>query len=257
MSWLDSLENRFGRFAIPGLVRILVGFNGLVFLLQYINPGFVEALALDGRLVMAGQYWRLFTWLFVPVSLHPIWIIFALMFYWMMGEGLEEAWGSFRVNLYFLIGMVGTTVVAFVLGGTHTNEMLYLSLLFAFATLYPNFTILFMFILPIRIWWLAAFFGVMVGVQFFSGGWATRITTLFLLANYLLFFGPGFLRRTRERGEIAARRERFEDSLPDNAEPMHRCTVCGRTDHSDPYLEFRVGADGADYCAEHLPAPRR
>ncbi len=257
MSWLDTLESRFGRFAIPGLVRALVGLNALVFLLQYINPEFVKALVLDPGLIRSGQVWRLFTWLFVPLEVSPLWILFALMFYWMMGDGIEEAWGAFRVNLFFLIGMVATTIVAFVFGSAHTNSMLYLSLLFAFATLYPNFTILFMLILPIRIWWLAAASAVMVGVWFLSGGWADRITILLLFGNYLLFFGPGFLKHTQHRAQTAVRREQFESALPDQSEPMHRCAVCGRTEQTDRYLEFRVGADGADYCADHLPVTKR
>jgi len=247
------LENRFGRFAIHGLVRILVGFNALVYALKWLNPSFVELLVLDRDLVLSGQVWRLVTWLFIPFDAHPIFILFVLMFYWTMGEGLEEAWGSFRVNLYFLIGAIGTTAVAFFFGGAHTNSMLYLSLLFAFATLFPDFTILLFFILPVKIWWVAAFSAVMTGVFFLSAGWADRFAVLLLLGNYLLFFGPGFIRHTRERSQVAARRERFEDSLPDESEPMHRCTVCGRTDRSDPHLEFRVGGDGNDYCAEHLP----
>jgi hypothetical protein len=36
---------------------------------------------------------------------------------------------------------------------------------------------------------------------------------------------------------------------------FHRCTSCGRTEHDDPHLEFRVCTDcsgGQEYCRDHL-----
>ena len=33
--------------------------------------------------------------------------------------------------------------------------------------------------------------------------------------------------------------------------PLHYCAVCGRTDVNYPDLDFRVGANGLDYCANH------
>ena len=32
------------------------------------------------------------------------------------------------------------------------------------------------------------------------------------------------------------------------------CATCDRTEHDDPDLEFRVAADGEEYCKEHLPS---
>ena len=40
MSLLDSLERRFGRFALPGLIRIVVALTALVYLLTFLNPEF-------------------------------------------------------------------------------------------------------------------------------------------------------------------------------------------------------------------------
>jgi hypothetical protein len=36
--------------------------------------------------------------------------------------------------------------------------------------------------------------------------------------------------------------------------PLHRCVVCGKSEQSDPDLEFRVAGNGNDYCSRHLPA---
>jgi len=34
---------------------------------------------------------------------------------------------------------------------------------------------------------------------------------------------------------------------------VHRCSQCGRTEVSHVELDFRVAADGEEYCTEHLP----
>lgn len=41
---------------------------------------------------------------------------------------------------------------------------------------------------------------------------------------------------------------------PVGSEALHRCVVCGETEESNPALEFRVAADGLDYCQQHRPS---
>ena len=77
MALLDSLERRFGRFAIPGLIRIVAGFNALVFVLARLNPEFVRMLDLNRGAILHGQVWRLVTYIFIPTTDSPFWIIFA------------------------------------------------------------------------------------------------------------------------------------------------------------------------------------
>ena len=40
VNWLDKLERRIGFIAIPGLIRIVVGFTALVFILVRLQPEF-------------------------------------------------------------------------------------------------------------------------------------------------------------------------------------------------------------------------
>ena len=54
MTLLDKLERRFGFLAIPGLIRIVIGFTVLVYLLVYLNRGFESYLALDPVLIRQG-----------------------------------------------------------------------------------------------------------------------------------------------------------------------------------------------------------
>jgi hypothetical protein len=268
MAWIDRLEHRFGRFAIPGLIRIVVIFYALVFILLRLNPYFYEALTLEPAKILRGEVWRLVSYIFIPhigggpvailsgSALDYLWAIFALMFLWMMGESLE-AWGSFRLNLYYFTGMIGATIAAFFLGGESTGIYLQLSILFAFATLFPNHTILFMLIIPLQMKWVGwiAFAG--VALTFLGASAGAKAAILICLGNYLLFLGPEILRNRKNSVEIAVRRHRFESNKQSEDEPLHRCVICGRTDQSDPDLEFRVGSDGEDYCMEHLDSPEK
>src|SRR6266478_3047794 len=155
MSFLDKLERRLGFIAIPGLIRAIVTLNVLVFILVYLNKGFDSYLALDIGRIRVGEVWRLVTYIFVPQMSHPLLVLIALWFLWFIGDGLERAWGAFRLTLYFLVGMIGTTVAAFFFGSDFSNSMLFSSLFFAFARFYPDVVIYILFILPVKIKWLA------------------------------------------------------------------------------------------------------
>ena len=138
MALLDKLERRFGFLGIPGLIRIVIGFTALVYVLVYLNRGFESFLTLDPALILRGQVWRLVTYIFIPQTFSPLWVLLALWFLWFIGEGLERAWGSFRLTLYFVVGMIGTTIAAFLFGSNFSNGMFITSLFFAFARFYPD-----------------------------------------------------------------------------------------------------------------------
>lgn len=253
MSWLDRLERRFGFLAIPGLTRILVGFAALVFGLAWLAPGFTSMLDLDPERIRHGQIWRLITYIFIPQTLSPLWLLFALWFLWWIGEGLERAWGPFRLTLYFAVGMLGTTAAAFLFGSNFSNSMLISSLFFAFARFYPDEVIYVLFILPVRIKWVAWVSAAFLLFGFFANSNAYRASLVVALANYLIFFGPELIYQARHRQEVSTRRRRFELQSRSEAEPLHKCAVCGATELTDPNLDFRVARDGEEYCVPHLP----
>ena len=58
-------------------------------------------LSLDRSFLLRGQVWRLVTFLFLPPSSSPLWILFNLYFYCLLGRGLEQQWGVFRFNPVF------------------------------------------------------------------------------------------------------------------------------------------------------------
>ncbi|MEI8234013.1 MAG: rhomboid family intramembrane serine protease [Verrucomicrobiota bacterium] len=253
MNLIDSLERRFGRFAIPGLVRMIVLLNALVFLCSKFNPAFLLYLDLDQAAVRHGEFWRLVTYILIPQTSSYLWILFALWFLWMIGDGLESVWGAFRLNLFYLIGMMGTTAAAFLFGAEFSNSMLNFSLFFAFAWFFPDTEVYVLGILPLRIKWLAYAMAALLLVQFAAGSAALKMAMVASLANYLLFFGPEIVARLRQRRAVGQRRQKFEQAAQPEEEPLHLCAVCHRSDLSNPELEFRVARDGNDYCMEHLP----
>src|SRR5438552_6165122 len=252
MSWLDRLERRFGFLAVPGLVRIVIGFTALVWALMWLNPNLRFALDLDPARIRHGELWRLVTYIFIPQT-PSLWVVLALWFLWFIGEGLERAWGSFRLTLYFLLGMIGTTAAALFFGSNFSNAMLIASLFYAFARFYPDEVIYVLFILPVKIKWVAWVSAAFLLLGFFVNSNSYRMATVAALGNYLIFFGPEIVYEVRHRHEVSSRRRRFEVQSRSETEPLHKCAVCGATELSDPNLDFRVARDGEEYCVAHLP----
>jgi hypothetical protein len=162
--------------------------------------------------------------------------------------------GAFQFTLYFVIGMIGTTIAAFFFGSNFSNAMLMSSLFFAFARFYPEEMIYILFILPVRIKWLAWIYAAFLILGFFTGSNSYRAALVAAFANYLIFFGPELVQAVRHRRGVTERRRRFEVQSKPDTESLHKCAVCGRTEVTDPDLDFRVSSDGHEYCMAHLPS---
>jgi hypothetical protein len=254
---LNTLEKTLGRFAVTGLIRYVVALNALVFILGLLAPDYISMLTLNRDAIAAGQVWRLVSWIFIPNTFSLLWVLFYLMFTWWMGDLIESTWGTFRLNLYYFTGYLGCTAAALLFGHSFGNVALNTSLLFAAGTIAPELQIMLFGIVPLRLKWVAMFSAVLLGLSLITGDWGARASIAVAYINYLLFFGPVFFRRSAESRQVAARRARFEIARRPDAETLHRCATCGRTEVSNPELDFRVSADGHEYCTPHLPARPR
>jgi hypothetical protein len=257
MHWIDRAEAKFGHLAIPGLLRYVAALNALCFVLIKLNPEFMSFLYLNPALVMQGEIWRLVTYIFIPVigGIFPDWLaaaMYILYFIW-IGDGLDQAMGSFRLNLFYLLGMLGTTIAAFIANADQSGFLLNTSLLFAFARFYPDLTIYIFFVLPVKVKWMAWISAAFVLLAFLSGSWGYRAAVIAALGNFFIFFGRDIVHEARHRQEVSSRRRRFEQATASNEEALHQCTVCKRTEVTAPDLDFRVARDGEEYCTEHLP----
>lgn len=225
----------------------------------------------------------------------PFFGIISLLFYYWCGNILDQYWGSLRFNLYYLFAMLLTDLTGILVSLAITAELgtvgtfftmvlgfgfagyINMSLLLAVATVIPEEQIRIWFVIPAKMKWLAWLdIGVtlyqlirgLFNLLHFGGGIALYLTLLIPLApivNYLLFFGkqtagilPDFLRfhpkhkswkqQTNARG-VYVNTPRVRDNA------RFRCTVCGRTELTNPGLEFRYCSKCAGYrcyCEDHI-----
>ena len=200
---LNKLERKFGKYAIPNLMTILVFGMALVFLLDTFtsaNPSYEYTLSsllyFDWELIKQGQIWRILTFLFMPEGSSPLFIIFELYFYWMIGKSLENQWGCFRFNVFYFIGAIGSALSG-IFTGYATNEYLNLSMFLAFATLFPDFQVLLFFFIPIKMKFLGMLSGAGLLVMLILFPWVYKIAILVSMLNFILFFGKDFYDRIR------------------------------------------------------------
>jgi len=255
LPWLDRLERRFGRYAIPNLTLALVAGQVLVFFAAQFGgrPDIIDLLRLFPARVYAGQIWRLVTFVFVPPRLNYLLAFFVWYLFYVMGTALERQWGLFRYNVFLLIGAMATAAVAFLTPVfPASNVFLQVSVFLAFAFLYPDFVLYLFFVLPIKIKWLALLTWLGYLYAAVVGDWPVRLQVVASVANFFVFFGGEIFDRARHKQRHAvweARQNRAKKR------PLHQCRVCGITNLTHPKMQFRYCTKCAGtccYCSEHL-----
>jgi hypothetical protein len=225
---LARLERRLGRFAIPNLILYVVGGMALVWALSFARPEFVGRLTLDIDAVRRGEAWRLVTFLFIPTQFSPMWVMINLYFTWWIGASLEQQWGAFKFNVFYLLGALGTIGAAVIAGGS-SNLFLDWSMFLAFATLFPDVTIYIFFVLPMRVKWVGLLAAAGLAYMFGISGWAVRAAIVAAMVNYTLFFAghwAEFLKSRALQSKQAARRVELQGgSKP--AFGQRVCAICG------------------------------
>ncbi|MBS4023746.1 MAG: hypothetical protein KGZ79_15225 [Dethiobacter sp.] len=211
MKWLNKLERKYGRFGIPNLMQFIVLGNALVYLLINLDPSrqLIYTLGLHPVLVLRGQLWRLVTFIFIPPTLSILWVFFALYFYYMVGTGLEQEWGKFKFNVYYLMGMLGTILASFLTGSFATGLYLNLSLFLAFAQIYPEFQIHLFMVIPVKVKYLAWLNWGIIAYTLLFGMMGTKVLALVPVVNYLIFFGNDIIKDLNRRKQVQQNRKRF------------------------------------------------
>ena len=174
------------------------------------------------------------------------------------------------------LGLVGTMLNMVM--GLGFASYINMSLLLAVATILPDEQVRICFVLPVKMKWLAwldlgiTLYGLIRGLfDLLRSGpnpvalYLSLLLPLVPIVNYLLFFGkqaagilPDFLRyhpkrkswkrQTKSRG-VYVNTPRAQDGA------RFRCTVCGRTELTNPGLEFRYCSKCAGYrcyCQDHI-----
>lgn len=191
-NWLNRLERRYGRFGIPNLTNILVGGQILVLAIElFVNQTVSVWLALSRYFLLRGQIWRIITFAFIPSYGGSILsAVLGIYFTWFIGTALEQEWGDFRYTVYLLSGMLGTVLACLLTGVTGSTYCLSLSLLLAFAFLYPEMQVLLFFVIPIRVKYFGLFAGAMWVFSFLSASFSGKLNYLLSMLGFLVFFAP-------------------------------------------------------------------
>ena len=183
---LSRGERRFGRyFGIPKLMMILCIGMGVTYVAMF-----------DREAIFHGQIWRLVSFIFMPPSSSPVFLLISLMFYWYLGTSLQNTWGTFRFTVYYLCGMLGA-ILAGLITGYATNTYLNLSLFLACAVLFPE-TEVNLIIIPVKMKWLALVYLLPVVQQLLTSNLWGILALVMSLLNVILFFYGDLIQRIRD-----------------------------------------------------------
>lgn len=305
---MKKLKQRFARFCfqnrdkgIPNLMLYICLGTGLVTLFSMINGGNVlySLLCFDKVAILNGQVWRLFSWLLTEqLGSNPLLSLIFLYFFYRLGNAVERSIGTLKFNLFYLVGVVMMALFAMLFCPTEPvlidgmlippeffasyfyGDMAYylhLSMVLAFATMYPDSQFLIFFIIPVKAWVIALVDLFLITISVFNMCVPTMVFPhclfpLIGLLNYFIFFGSDMSNLLPLSWRVKLQRKRKKTSNPQSRGPRvvqftppqrqeakpaytHRCTVCGRTDISNPELEFRYCSRCSGYhcyCQDHI-----
>ena len=281
---MKNLRNRFDRFCfnhrdkgISNLMLYIALGNALVYLMSLIDRTntLYYILCFDRQAILQGQVWRLLTYALTFDSGNILYTAIALICYYSLGRAIENAWGTLKFNLFYLTGILMMDIYCMIFGGYATADYLNLSLFLAYATMYPDAQFLLLFIIPVKAWIFALLDLALVVIGLLGNPFPYNLFSVISLANYFLFFGKDVLNVVPVSWRMNTRRLFKKGSPKQKAKTIpypnagsyqatvatpkapytHKCTVCGRTDLTNPELEFRYCSRCKGYfcyCQDHI-----
>ena len=164
-------------------VYILLFLNVAFFLLEYQDAAkYARLFSFNKDGVLSGQIWRLFTYQFTQSGQgwflfpKPLVLFFTLLLLYIMGSALEDEWGTWPFLTFFGVSTLASAVAAGYLGipllGSYFVNF---SLLFAYATTFPQQTFYLFGVVPVRFRWIAYVAALLLIAGVFAGVWFMRI----------------------------------------------------------------------------------
>ncbi|HIG85403.1 MAG TPA: hypothetical protein EYG40_00330 [Verrucomicrobia bacterium] len=271
MPLVDRLERRFGWIAVPGIVKIIMGLQALVWLLCSVrgDEALLFKILLHKESILNGEVWRLVSFVIMPPvapgSNGIIFMLFAVLFSIFLGNMLESIWGTFKLTLYLLSGVVCMVVAEFLIPIPPESLvfmrsfLLIESILFACAVYNPHYTVRLFGIIPVKLFWIALFSGGILVVDAINSP-LLGLSIIISLGNFIVVFVPGMKRSLQMRAQVTVRRNKFDAAKVSENESLHLCASCGKTENDDNDLIFRVADSGEEYCENcrgknALPSP--
>ena len=277
--------NSFERFCfkhrdkgIPNLMLYISLGCALVYLMTQFtqNALLYDLLVFSRAKILEGQVWRLISYPLTFYNSNILLMAISLFCYYSLGRAMENIWGTLKFNLFYLCGIVMMDIYCMIFGGQANVTYLNLSLFLSYATLYPNSQFLLFYIIPVKAWIFALFDLALVVYSLLANPFPYNLFSVISLANYFLFFGKDVLnvipvswrvnaRRLFRKGTSAPKKAKvipfpnagsYEATTARPEAPYtHKCTVCGRTDATNPELEFRYCSRCSGYycyCQDHI-----
>ena len=199
--------------------------------------------------IKSGQIWRLFTPMFLHFGYSHI--IFNMYWLWILGSLLEIRYRPLKYLLLVLGVALASNLTQAIISGTNFGGMSGVNYgLFGYIFLHmkfhptPYFRLEKQTIFLMLVWLVICFSGAAGPVA----NWAH-------LLGFLTGAIVGFTNAMMAGGaKTIKRRSEFKRAISAaKVNALHQCAVCGITEKDDAYIEFRVLADGSEYCEKHLP----
>lgn len=276
MKKLNQAIDRFcilhPRFGVPNLILYVVVANVAVYLLdRFSNASLSNLLYFSLDAVMRGQIWRLVAFVLIPDAGGPLSLLISCYFYYWIGTTLERRWGTAKFSCYYLGGMVltllGTVLASLAVGASvplYGASYVNFAMFLAFAAMWPDAQVLLFFIIPIKIKYLAyldlAFFAWNIVRYLIAGAWYFAVIPIMALLNFVIFFLPELqtllgLRTVQARQTVRQRAAQTKREAQSANAGLRTCAVCGRTNQTNPELDFRYCSRCAGYrcfCSDHI-----
>ena len=258
---------------IPNLMLYIVLGNAVVYLISAMagNYTLYYLLRFNRTAILQGQIWRLITYPLTLMNSNILFMLISLLCYYSLGSAMERLWGTFKFNLFYFSGVLLMDLYGMIFGCNADVYYLNMSLFLGFATLYPQSGFLLFFIIPVKAWVFALFDLAVIFIGLFQTPFtAYNLFPLVALGNYFLFFGKDVLnvvplswqnklrklfRKAPKQPKVIQFHGNLQPKKADKPAYTHKCTVCGRTDVSDPELEFRYCSKCNGYycyCEDHI-----
>ena len=256
---------------IPNLMLYIVLGTAVVYVMSQMSGNYFlyNLLVFNRSLILQGQIWRLITYPLTYNISNLLLMAVSLFCYYSLGRVMEQVWGTLRFNLFYFTGVVMMDIWCMIFGGQASVTYLNLSLFLGFATMYPDSQFLLFFIIPVKAWLFALIDLGIVLMDLITMPFPYNFFSVISLANYFLFFGKDVLNliprswqaKFKSRGSRKSQPKviHFDgEKVKKTPDYTHRCTVCGRTDVTNPEMEFRYCSRCHGYycyCQEHINNP--
>ncbi len=230
----------------PGLTVPLCGLHFVFFFLQVADPNKTAMLFAFWPDAALARPWGFVTYQFLHGG--PLGLFFGALMLYILGAALEAEWGTKAFTVFWLVATLGGSLSAWALGTRLVGDpfVVPISMLFAFAYLFPDVQFFMFFVVPVKVKWLAWIAAALLLLGFFRDLLGAGVGTALVR---IIGSSAGFaFVWIRERGRFHARKAAREAvSAVKSAGAVHEDAALARRNRElFPKVEALRAATSAD-----------